>query len=39
MEHYREMQAVIEFAMTWGIAGIIAAVVAVIAAITYGELA
>jgi hypothetical protein len=39
MEHYRDVQAVIEFLMTWGIAGIVAIVAISIAAITYSELA
>jgi hypothetical protein len=38
MEAVREMQAVIDFAMTWGVAGIIAIAAIAIAAITYSEL-
>jgi hypothetical protein len=38
MESVREMQAVIEFLMTWGIAGILAIAAIAIAAVTYSEL-
>jgi hypothetical protein len=39
METVKDVQAVIEFVMTWGVAGIIAIAATAIAAVVYGELA
>jgi hypothetical protein len=39
MEHYRDVQAVIDFMATWGIAGIVAVVVVVVGGVVYSELA